>query len=78
MTNNNDNNLKKKKLENENINFLVKNVIKIKKGRYKYGMIIHKKTKKQNFENENYYKFLSYRVFKKKIEVFFQFFHCCS
>ena len=37
-------------------------------------MIIHKKTKKQNFEKENYYKFLSYRVFKKKIEVFFQFF----
>ena len=30
MTDNNDNNLMKKKLENENINFLVKNIIKIK------------------------------------------------
>ena len=31
MTTNNDNNLMKKKLENENKNFFVKNVIKIKK-----------------------------------------------
>ena len=30
MTKNNDNNLMKKKLENENKNFFVKNVIKIK------------------------------------------------
>ena len=30
MINNNDNNLMKKKLENESLNFLVKNVIKIK------------------------------------------------
>ena len=31
-------------------------------------MIINKKKKKQNFENENYYKFLSNRVFKKKLK----------
>ena len=31
-------------------------------------MIIHKKTKKQNFENENYHKFLSYRVVKKNLK----------
>ena len=66
VTTNNDNNLMKKKLENENKNFFVKNVIKIKRERYKYQMIIYKKTKKQQIKNENYYKFLFYRVLKKK------------